>query len=515
MKKIHTGRGIRRPAGEEIRRLAAASYLDLSETEALEYAAAMDVLLNDFVRLDDLPQPRLEVKYKDRDPGYRPDENEDPYNIFIRKCTVRGSASGALHGKRVGLKDAIMVAGVPMTCGSRLLAEGFVPDIDAVVVERLLDAGATIVGKLNQDEFGMGGTGQTSAFGSTRNPRNPDYSPGGSSSGSGAAVAAGEVDIALGLDARGSGLIPAAWCGVVCIRATHGLVPAFGTVYMDHTLDFVTPITPSVEAAALAPEVIAGEDERDPQWVRGPIKVDRYSENLGKSVKGLRIGVLKEAFEWTESQADVSDAVRQSIEHLRRRGAEVSEVSLPLFEYGEAIWLGIGTHSVSAMIESDQEGYWKGGHCNVAWQAAFGNARRARADDLLRAAKFRLILGAYLKESYHSTYFSKAQNLRMGLRDGVSALLGEVDVLVTPTTPQKPFKLEQTPDPEGITLGTSMSQNTSPFNLTGHPALSVPCGERAGLPVGIQLITRHWEERLLFQVGSALEAANLRVRADI
>ena len=229
------------------------------------------------------------------------------------------------------------------------------------------------------------------------------------------AVAAGEVDIALGLDARGSGLIPAAWCGVVCIRATHGLVPAFGTVYMDHTLDFVTPITPSVEETALTLEVIAGEDERDPQWVRGPIKVDRYSENLGKSIEGLRIGVLKEAFEWRESQTDVSDAVRQGIERLRHKGAEVREVSLPLFEYGEAIWLGVGTHSVSAMIESDQEGYWRGGHCNVAWQAAFGNARRARADDLLRAAKFRLILGAYLKESYQSTYFSKAQNLRMML----------------------------------------------------------------------------------------------------
>ena len=158
--------------------------------------------------------------------------------------------------------------------------------------------------------------------------------------------------------------------------------------------------------------------------------------------------------------------MRQGIERLRRQGAEVREVSLPLFEYGEAIWLGVGTHSVSAMIESDQEGYWRGGHCNVAWQAAFGNARRARADDLLRAAKFRLILGAYLKESYQSTYFSKAQNLRMMLRDGVNALLREVDVLATPTTPQKPFKLEQTPDPEGITLGTSMSQNTSPFNLT-------------------------------------------------
>ena len=507
MNRIRSGRGIRRPAAEEIRRLAATSHISLTAEEAFEYSAAMDALLNDFDRLDDLPQPRFEVKYTDRNAGYRPDETEDPYNIFIRKCTVRGNASGALHRKRVGLKDSIMVAGIPMTCGSRILSEGFVPDVDAVVVERLLDAGATIVGKLNQDEFGMGGTGQTSAFGSTRNPRNPDHSPGGSSSGSGAAVAAGEVDIALGLDAGGSGLIPAAWCGVVCIRATHGLVPDFGTVYMDHTLDFVTPIARSVEETALTLEVIAGDDERDPQWVRGPIKVDHYSRDLDKSIEGIRVGVLKEAFEWNESEADVSDAVRQGVALLQRRGAGVREVSLPLFRDGEAIWAGVGLHSVPAMIESDQEGYWRGGYCNVAWQAAFGKARRARANDFSPTAKFRLLFGTFVREAYMSTYFSKAQNLRMVLREKVSELLREVDVLVMPTTPQKPFELEQRPNPAGFSLETSMSRNTAPFNLTGHPALSVPCGERNGLPVGMQFVARHWEERLLCQLGSAVENA--------
>ena len=459
-------------------------------------------LLNDFDRLDELPQPRFAVRHKDRDPGYQPDEIEDPYNIYIRKCLVRGAASGVLQGKRVGLKDAIMVAGIPMTCGSQVLSEGFVPDMDAVVVERLLDAGASIVGKLNQDAFGMGGTGQTSAFGNTRNPRNPDYSPGGSSSGSGAAVAAGEVDIALGLDAGGSGLIPAAWCGVVCIRATHGLVPDFGTVYMDHTLDFVTPIAPSVEAVATTLEVIAGEDERDPQWVRGPIKTDRYTQDLGESIEGLRVGVLKEAFEWDESEADVSEAVHRAVEGLRCDGAEVSEVSLPLFRDGEAIWHGVGFHSLTAMIDSDQEGYWRGGYCDVAWQSAFGTARRERADDFSPTTKFRLVVGAYLKKVHMSTYFSKAQNLRMVLRDKVNELLREVDVLVMPTTPQKPFKLARTP---GFALETSMSRNTTPFNLTGHPALSVPCGVRNGLPIGLQFVARHWEERLLCRLGSRVE----------
>lgn len=495
----------RRPESEEVRRLAAQAHITLSAAEALEYAAAMDVLLNDFDRIDALPQPRFDVKYPDRNPGYRPDASEDPLNIFIRKCMVKGNSSGALHGKRIGLKDGIMLAGVPMTCGSHLLEHGFTPDNDAVVVERLLDAGAVIVGKLNQDAFGMGGTGQTSAFGATRNPRNPDYSPGGSSSGSGAAVAAGEVDIALGLDAGGSGLIPAAWCGVVCIRATHGLVPDFGTVYMDHTLDFVTPLARSVEEVARTLEVIAGEDERDPQWVRGPIQVDRYTADLGQDIKGVRIGVLKEAFDWDESEDDVSDAVRDGVERLRARGAEVCEVTVPLFRDGEAIWHGVGYHSLTAMIESDQEGYWRGGYCDVAWQTAFGTARRARAEYFSRTAKFRQVVGAYLKKEYMSTYFSKAQNLRMELTNKIDEQLGEVDVLVMPTTPQKPYKLLHTPNPGKFSLETSMSRNTTPFNLTGHPSISIPCGPQNTLPIGMQLVGRRWEERLLCRIASHVE----------
>ena len=211
-------------------------------------------------------------------------------------------------------------------------------------------------------------------------------------------------------------------------------------------------------------------------------------------------------FQWDESQPDVSERVRESVARLQAGGAMVREVSLPLFEDGEAIWLGVGTHSVSAMMDSDQEGYWRGGYCNPAWQAAFGSARRARANDFLPAAKFRMVLGGYLRREYMSTYFSKAQNLRMLLRDGVDELLAAVDVLAMPTTPQKPFKLNQQPSGEAISLGTSMSQNTSPFNLTGHPVLSVPCEESDGLPVGLQLVGRRFEERRLFQVGRAVEA---------
>lgn len=506
MQRLRTMGRIRRPTTEEIQALALEEYMRVTPEEAEAFRTLMDGLLTLLDRLDDLPQPSLPLTWRERDPGYRPSPDEDPYNLYIRKCLVKGAPSGRLAGKRVGLKDNIFLAGVPMTHGSRVLA-GYVPETDATVVTRLLDEGAVIVGKLNQDDFAMGGTGETSAFGPVRNPRNPEYSPGGSSSGCGAALAAGDVDIAIGADQRGSGRIPAAWCGVVAIKPTHGLVPTFGVVGMDHTLDHVSPMARTVEETALALEVMAGEDQKDPQWVRGKITPDRYTLALSRGVNGVRIGLLREAFEWSVSEPDVNQVVRDAVKGLERKGALVKEVSLPLFKDAEAIWNGIVTHSMSALVESDQEGYWRGGYCNVGWQEAFGAARRTRADNFQPFTKVRLILGKYLRRRYMSTYFSKAQNLRMVLRDETDRLLSDVDLLAMPTTPQKPFKLLETMDSMTlVTRAPSMTLNTSFTDLTGHPSLSVPCRVTGGLPVGLQLIGRHWEESLLFAVGNTVEA---------
>jgi len=497
---------IRRPTTEEIQALAAQEYMHLTPEEAEAFRGLMDGLLASIDRLDELPQPRLGPTWRERDPGYRPSPDEDPYNIYIRKCLVKGAPSGPLLGKRVGLKDNIALAGVPMTHGSRVLA-GYVPEIDATVVTRLLDAGATIVGKLNQDDFAMGGTGETSAFGAPRNPRNPEYSAGGSSGGSGAALAAGEVDLALGADQRGSGRIPAAWCGVVAIKATHGLVPSFGAIGMDHTVDHICPMARSVAETALALEVIAGDDPRDPQWVRGPIRTDRYTEAVGRDVKGIRIGLLGEAFDWSFSDPEVNEAVRGAVQGLGKQGAVVKELSFPLFKDADSIWNGVVTHSMSALFESELEGYWRGGYCNVGLQAAFGAARRTRSDEFPPFTKVRIILGKYLRRQYMSTYFGKAQNLRMVLREETDRLLREVDVLAMPTTPQKPFKLLEKVDPLPlVTRAPSMTLNTSFTDITGHPSLTVPCGQAGGLPVGLQLVGRHWEESLLFTVGAAVEA---------
>jgi amidase len=510
MKRTRLSGLIRRPTPDEIRSLAETEYMNLTDDEVSDLATLIDGMLREIDRLDDLSVPEPEVKYRERDKGYRPTAEEDPYNVFIRKCLVKGASEGKLAGKRAGLKDSIRVAGIPMTNASHLIA-GFVPGIDATVAERLLDAGATIVGKLNMDNFSMGGTSETSDFGSPRNPRNPDYSAGGSSGGSAAAVAAEEVDIALGVDEGGSARIPASWCGVVSIKPTHGLVPSFGITYLDHTIDYVCPIARTVRDVALTLEAIAGDDAKDPQWVRGPIAVAEYSEGIDQGVAGLRIGIIKESLGWPESEHDVDEAVRTAVRELQKLGASAQEISLPWWRDFGSVLYGILCHSVSAMVESDLEGYWRGGLCDPSWQDAFGKARRSGSDGFPTLLKVWMVLGKYLRRNYSSVYFSKAQNLRLAMAEKMDQAFQQVDVLATPTTPMKAIKLTEVAK-VGSWQGrgaTDMNRNTCPSNLTGHPALTVPCGfSKDGLPIGLQLIGRRWEESALFRAAFAYEGVS-------
>lgn len=505
MERTRASGFIRRPPLEEIRSLAASEHMNLTDREAEDLGILIDGVLREIERLDDLPVPEAAVKYPARDPGHRPVAAEDPYNVFVRKCLVRGAPAGKLAGKTVGLKDNIRLAGVPMTNGSRLLP-GFVPNVDATVAERLLDAGATIVGKLNMDSFGMGGTNETSDFGSARNPHRSSHSAGGSSGGSGAAVAAGEVDVALGVDEGGSARIPASWCGVVCIKPTHGLVPSFGVTYLDHTIDYVCPMARTVRDVALTLEAIAGDDPNDPQWVRGPIRTAEYGNALDSDVRGLRIAVIEESLEWAEAEPDVNEATRAALDELERRGASVGKTSLPWWKDTWPVLHGVLCHSASAMVESDLEGFWRGGRCDPSWQEAFGKARRAGSDGFPTLLKVWMVAGKYLRRRYCSIYYSKAQNLRMALARSMDEAFEEVDVLVTPTTPMKAVALA------GSVKGGSwegrgaidMNRNTCPSNLTGHPALSVPCGFGSnGLPIGLQLMGRRWDESTLFRAAYA------------
>src|SRR5437667_10649636 len=286
---------LRRPDVDEVKAYGEALRLHLPPTEAQVMhsrpRATFDALeVFNELRLE---EPRPPLRFTDRDPGYRPTEHEDPLNVFIRKCRVAGADHGPLRGKTIGLKDHISVAGVPLTFGSHLM-DGYVPDFDATIVTRILDAGGTIVGKLKMEEFSWGGPGLSGVggYGRPLHPRTRDQVTGGSSSGSAAAVAGGEVDVAFGGDQGGSIRIPAAWCGIVGLLPTHGLVPHSGVFGLEPTIDYVGPMARTVEDVATALACVAGSDGDDPRQAHVPASVPAYTDALSRGAGGPRIGIL-------------------------------------------------------------------------------------------------------------------------------------------------------------------------------------------------------------------------------
>ena len=274
---------IRLPTGEDLQRLARANYFELSEEELSAFQELLPDLFANYDKLEQTPAPHQPLKYRDRDPGYRPSREEDPFNAILRRYSLKGASSGKLAGKRIGLKNNVCVAGLPMNCAS-LIIEDYVADTDATIVTRLLDAGAEIGANLNLDDFAFSGGGNTSAFGPTLNPHNPEYMPGGSSSGSGAALYYDYIDITIGGDQGGSIRIPASWCGVVGLKPTHSLVPYTGIVGIDATFDHTGPMARTTAEVAMALEAIAGKDPLDPR--QGEVPVQPYTEFLSRGVQG-------------------------------------------------------------------------------------------------------------------------------------------------------------------------------------------------------------------------------------
>jgi amidase len=488
------------PTSGDVEKLAALDGIELDAGEAAELLPVVAALVAAAGIVDELDAPLPPPRYGPRDPGRRPEAGEDPFNAFITTCRVAGAPDGPLRGRSIGVKDNISVAGVPTTNGSRLGA--YVPSADAVVVERILDAGGVITGKLNMDDFGAAGTGETSAFGPARNPVDPAYSAGGSSGGSGAAVRAGAVDLALAVDQGGSGRIPAAYCGVVAAKATHGLVPSFGITYIDHTIDFVTPLGRTVADTALLLEVIAGPDPRDPQWVRGEIRTERYTEAAGLGVAGLSVAVIEESCDPSICDEAVLAGVDRAVAALESAGAHVTRISLPIWAKALAIFQPYIGCLISNMVRSEHAGYGHLGAIDPAVVQAFGDARRARPADLPKQLKSWLVAERYLHERDSNATFARLQNLRLLVRERVSAALDGRDLLLTPTLPTTAPRLIEGPVTFAeIASRTSatMCFNTAPLNLTGHPALSVPSGtDSAGLPTALTAFRAAFElERLL------------------
>ncbi|RDZ65196.1 Asp-tRNA(Asn)/Glu-tRNA(Gln) amidotransferase GatCAB subunit A [Haloferax sp. Atlit-12N] len=419
-------------------------------------------------------------------------------NAFITKETLDGSDDGPLSGKTVAVKDNISTEGLRTTCGSAML-EDYVPPYDATVVELLKDAGATIVGKANMDEFGMGTTTETSAFGPTKNPVDESRVPGGSSGGSAAAVAAGEADLALGTDTGGSIRCPAAFCGVVGIKPTYGLVSRYGLVAYANSLEQIGPIAPTVEDAAALLDVIAGPDDRD-GTTRDAGADSNYAAAADGDVEGLTIGVPTEFVEGADE--GVEEAFWAALDELEAQGAEYREVSMPSVEKAVAAYYVIAMSEASSnLARFDGVRYGKSGGYDGNWNEAFA---RAREEGFGSEVKRRILLGTYaLSAGYHDKYYAKAQDARAWVKQDFDETFEDVDVVASPTMPVPPFELgESLDDPLQMYLADA---NTVPVNLANLPAISVPAGETDGLPVGLQLIGPKFGEETIVRAASAVE----------
>ncbi|WP_255192235.1 Asp-tRNA(Asn)/Glu-tRNA(Gln) amidotransferase subunit GatA [Natronobeatus ordinarius] len=419
-------------------------------------------------------------------------------NAFITDAEIEGADEGPLAGRTVAVKDNISTKDVRTTCGSRMLEE-YVPPYDATVIERLKEAGATIVGKANMDEFGMGSTTETSYFGPTDNPAAPGHVPGGSSGGSAAAVAAGEADLALGTDTGGSIRCPAAFCGVVGIKPTYGLVSRYGLVAYGNSLEQIGPFAPTVAEAAELLEVIAGPDERD-ATTRDEGADASYADAADGDVDGLQIGVPTELLEGADE--GVLETFWDAIATLEDQGAEYHEVSLPSVEHAvEAYYVIAMSEASSNLARFDGVRYGHSGGYDGNWNEAFSKARKEGFGD---EVKRRILLGTYaLSAGYHDKYYKKAQDARAWVKQDFDSALEDADVLASPTMPVPPFELgESLDDPLQLYLADA---NTVPVNLANLPAISVPAGETDGLPVGCQFVGPAFGERAIVRAASALE----------
>jgi aspartyl-tRNA(Asn)/glutamyl-tRNA(Gln) amidotransferase subunit A len=418
-------------------------------------------------------------------------------DAFITETEVEPTGSGPLDGVTVAVKDNISTAGVRTTCGSAMLAD-YVPPYDATVVERLKAAGATVVGKTNMDEFGMGTTTETSAFGPTDNPAAPGRVPGGSSGGSAAAVAAGEADVALGSDTGGSVRCPAAFCGVVGIKPTYGLVSRYGLVAYANSLEQIGPLAPTVEAAAGLLDVIAGPDERD-ATTREPPAEASYADAADGDVAGLTVGVPTELLEGADDV--VRECFEDALAELRDRGATTEAVSLPSVETAvQAYYVIAMSEASSNLARFDGVRYGPATEADGDWNDAFAAVRE---EGFGEEVKRRVLLGTYaLSAGYHDKYYEQAQDARAWVKQDFDSAFEDVDVLASPTMPVPPFEQgESLDDPLQMYLADA---NTVPVNLANLPAISVPAGETDEGPVGLQLVGPAFGEATLVRAGSAL-----------
>jgi len=413
---------------------------------------------------------------------------------------ARGEELGALAGVPVAVKDVILTRGLTSTCGSKLL-EHYVPPYDATAVVRLEQAGGMIVGKTNCDEFAMGSSNENSAFGPVRNPVAPDRVPGGSSGGSAAVVAQGTAVVALGSDTGGSVRQPASFCGVVGVTPTYGRVSRYGLTAFASSLDHIGPFGKTVRDAAVLLGVIAGRDPADATSAAAP--VPDYAAALDGNVRGLRLGLPREYLK--DLTSETGDLIARGVEVLQKLGCEVCDISLPATEYAIATYYIIATAEASSnLARYDGVRYT---FRSAASDTLSDMYRNTRGEGFGAECKRRIMLGTYvLSAGYYDAYYLKAQKVRALIARDFARAFAEVDAIVAPVSPFPAFRIgEKVNDPLAMYLSDIY---TITGDLAGIPCMSVPCGKTAdGLPVGMQILTRHFDETTMFRLADAFEKA--------
>jgi aspartyl-tRNA(Asn)/glutamyl-tRNA(Gln) amidotransferase subunit A len=423
-------------------------------------------------------------------------EPADRYNAFLTTCSRAEHGDGPLAGVAVAVKDNISTKGIETTCASKIL-RGYVPPYDAHVVGLLKAAGAAVVGKTNMDEFGMGTTTENSAFGPTLNPCDTGRVPGGSSGGSAAAIAGGMVKMALGTDTGGSIRCPAAFCGIAGLKPTYGRVSRFGLIAYANTLEQIGPMGKTVSDVATLMGVIAGHDRRDSTSLDRP-----FSPTFSSGIKGLKIGLPEEYF-GPGVDPEVAAVVKKAIGRLEELGATTVPCSIPSMQYALAAYYVTCTSEASSnLARFDGVRYGPAPDTKKSWHDAYQEVRRAGFGPEVRR---RIMLGTFaLSSGYYGKYYAKAQIARQNVKADFDRIFAGVDVIAGPTMPSIAFRLGEKSDPLSMYLADIL---TVPANLAGIPAISVPCGKVRGMPVGLQIMGKPFEDERVMDVAYAYEQA--------
>ena len=418
----------------------------------------------------------------------------------IDEKRAKGEKLSPLAGVPMAVKDNICTEGIKTTCASKML-ENFVPPYNATVVDRLFNSGAVMVGKTNMDEFAMGSSTESSAFKKTKNPWDIERIPGGSSGGSASAVASGQAYYSLGSDTGGSVKQPASMCGLVGLRPTYGRISRYGLIAFGSSLDQVGIFTKSAMDCALVLNEMAGKDEMD--GTSANVEVSNYTKNLNKSIKNLKIGIPKEYFgEGIDS--DVKKSVLSGIEVLKSLGAKVKEVSLPHTEYAIATYYVVAPSEASSNL-SRFDGI-RYGYRASEYDSLEELYIKSRSEGFGEEVKRRIMLGTYaLSAGYYDAYYKKSLQVRTLIKHDFVKAFNDVDIIIAPTAPNVAFKLgEKTDDPLAMYMEDAC---TIPSCLAGLPGLSIPCGFKNGLPIGMQLIGNYFDENTLLNVAHVFESA--------